>query len=430
MDESKDGIKEVQVRFVSKLEIGVPDNSFAVPVTLARYGLSEIVNHFLEEDNQRPFDFLINNQFLRSTISKYLIKTGVTGEAGLTVEVVEAVSAPDSEEGQTHPDWVASTATISDRLIVSGCYDGVVRVFAQKEGSALNVRDATALGMGHTNAVKAVACFDRTHESDSATDMVVSVSKDRTARLWKYTAKQEALHCAAVCSGHTNSVETVVTSGQRFATGGWDTNVLMWDSAEILANADNSGTTKKQKSSSSSNTTCVATGTPLAELEGHTQCVSAMVWPHPLALYSGSWDCSIRLWDTPTGTCSSTWHGNKQISSLSFSVNANLLASAHCDRSVRIWDPRSKDGEVQKLQLRSHKEWVTDVAFAPNTAHMLASTSHDGTVKIWDTRSTVPLHTITTHTDKVLSVSWYSDTQLVSGAADCKLLTHTFAASS
>jgi WD40 repeat protein len=46
---------------------------------------------------------------------------------------------------------------------------------------------------------------------------------------------------------------------------------------------------------------------PLEVLKGHGQSVSAICWPHPAALYSGSWDHTIRQWDVKTGDAVSTW---------------------------------------------------------------------------------------------------------------------------
>lgn len=34
---------------------------------------------------------------------------------------------------------------------------------------------------------------------------------------------------------------------------------------------------------------------------GHTQCVSAVIWPQMGAIYSTSWDHSVRSWDVETG---------------------------------------------------------------------------------------------------------------------------------
>ena len=160
----------------------------------------------------------------------------------------------------------------------------------------------------------------------------------------------------------------------------------------------------------------------LTHIHTHTHTYTA--WPHPAAVYSGSWDMSIRMWDTEIGTCSRHMLGNKAVSAISFSHVGNLLATAHNDRAVRIWDPRMKDAEVVKLTLRSHAGWVTDVAFSPTLPNTLASTSHDGTVKLWDIRSKIPLHTLQTHTDKVLSLDWYNDSNVLSGGADRQLRTH------
>lgn len=65
--------EEVQIRFVTKLPIELPDHQFAVPDNLARYGLSEIINHLLgqqDRESVRPYDFLIEGQFLRSDLKK------------------------------------------------------------------------------------------------------------------------------------------------------------------------------------------------------------------------------------------------------------------------------------------------------------------------------------------------------------------------
>lgn len=42
---------EVQVRFITKLALDLPDTQFAVPDRLARYGLSEIINHLLQHQS-------------------------------------------------------------------------------------------------------------------------------------------------------------------------------------------------------------------------------------------------------------------------------------------------------------------------------------------------------------------------------------------
>jgi ribosome biogenesis protein YTM1 len=68
------------------------------------------------------------------------------------------------------------------------------------------------------------------------------------------------------------------------------------------------------------------------------------------------------------------------------------------------------------------------VSFCPTNDKLLASCAHDRTVKVWDLRSTVPLHTVEDHTNKVLAVDWTADGKaLVSGGADAILRAHVLA---
>lgn len=246
--------------------------------------------------------------------------------------------------------------------------------------------------------------------------MFVSASKDRTTKLWRLE-EGAPLAPIAVCKGHRESVQAIATQDNKFVTGGWDKTLRMWSVPEVLE----APAPKKAKK----NTKAIPEAEDASDVfEGHTQCVSALVWPHIAAIYSASWDMSIRMWDTNKGTVSGTWLGNKSIASLTFSQPSNLLATAHNDKSIGIWDPRLKEAEVMKMRLRSHEGWVTSVAFSPQDPHLLASGSHDRTVKLWDLRSQLPLHTISTHTDKVLSVAWYGSDFVLSGGADCKLASH------
>lgn len=453
----------VEVNFVSKVpDLELPQGHFTVPVTVARYGLSEIVNQLLkgeteEEDTPRPFDFLIEGQFLRSDLGAFLTARAdkSTAEKGLTLEVVEALAAPETEEGKPHPDWVSSVAissfsssSSSSLDVVTGCYDGVVRVFcgdAMGKGKGkVNVVEPTCLGAGgHKGAIKGVTFLQATTEGGQR--LLASCSKDRTVRLWSYDAKAGTCVSRAVLEGHTESVEAVAANGAMLASAGWDKTVQLWNAASVLSgegggddgeDEEEDSRNKKKSKRTSTAASAAAAGRllraklPMKCLDGHAQTVGALVFPHPAAVYSGSFDCSIRQWDTETGATTNVWNGNKAITSLSFSEDANLLASAHEDRHIRVWDPRMTGQEVIKSTLKSHKKWVTSVAFAPaarQTPFLLASCAHDGAVKLWDTRSSAPLQTVEGakgHGDKALCLAWFPQ-GLVSGGADCKLLQHS-----
>lgn len=246
--DSLNDLTEVQVKFFTRQPDlpQVPETFLNVPVKLARYGLSEIVNALTETGQQstemekhtiiispansslchciivsfltdppRPFDFLIRGQFLRSDLLRYLRSTNQSGEGGLELEYVEAEPEPESKPSRPHPDWIASVDAKGGRgqYVVTGCYDSVVRVFDANESKSA----AIALGTGHASAIKSVAVFrplsnDVKQEGKSSGSLqIVSGSKDRTVRVWSFTPGQQHLKCIAECATHTESVEAVAT---------------------------------------------------------------------------------------------------------------------------------------------------------------------------------------------------------------------------
>jgi len=91
---------------------------------------------------------------------------------------------------------------------------------------------------------------------------------------------------------------------------------------------------------------------------------------------------------------------------VAFSHDSARLASASCDKTVKIWDASS--GE--RLQtLEGHSDGVSWVAFSHDSAR-LASASGDKTVKIWDASSGECLQTLAV--GKILSKISFDHTGL------------------
>ena len=67
-------VSTISVRFVSRLPepVELPESAFAVPETLTRKGLAEVINGLLQLDPPQPFDFLINEDFLRCSLATFL----------------------------------------------------------------------------------------------------------------------------------------------------------------------------------------------------------------------------------------------------------------------------------------------------------------------------------------------------------------------
>ncbi|CAM9912027.1 unnamed protein product, partial [Hapterophycus canaliculatus] len=48
-----------------------------------------------------------------------------------------------------------------------------------------------------------------------------------------------------------------------------------------------------------------------------------------------------------------------------------MLATGHPDARVRIWDTRTQGETLTRASLSSHKQWVTDVKWAPGSETMV-----------------------------------------------------------
>jgi WD40 repeat protein len=117
---------------------------------------------------------------------------------------------------------------------------------------------------------------------------------------------------------------------------------------------------------------------------------------------------------------SATLGGQPAILSVDVSLAASLIASAHTDHAVRVWDSRLQQAALQ-LKL-AHPGWAACVRWCPHQQHLLASACYDGTVRLWDVRSSIPLHELKAHTDaKALCLAWDGAERLASGGSDAQM---------
>lgn len=87
------------MKFVTKdPAIRVTETPIAVPESLQRYGLSEVVNHLLGRDPPTPFDMLVLGRFLRSSLASIMRRNVLSGESVLEVEYMPALRQPTEAE--------------------------------------------------------------------------------------------------------------------------------------------------------------------------------------------------------------------------------------------------------------------------------------------------------------------------------------------
>ena len=146
-----------------------------------------------------------------------------------------------------------------------------------------------------------------------------------------------------------------------------------------------------------------ADGQERFSLLGHEDGITSVAFsPNSLLLASAGYEEKVKLWDVQDGRELRTLQGHGgTISHLAFSPDGRTLASAGNDGSITLWDPVNG----QELQtLRGHSHAVNRVAFAPD-GKRLASASSDRTVKLWDPATGLEVLTLTRHRGDVVSVA-------------------------
>ncbi|KAE8132435.1 hypothetical protein BDV38DRAFT_210861 [Aspergillus pseudotamarii] len=156
----------------------------------------------------------------------------------------------------------------------------------------------------------------------------------------------------------------------------------------------------------------------LQTLKGHTGWVSSVVFSGDSKMVaSASDDETVKIWDANSGHCLQTLEGHSdQVNSVVFSGDLKVVASASRDETVKIWDASS--GHCLQT-LEGHSDWVNFVVFS-GCSKIVASASDDRTVKIWDTSSGHCLQTLEGHTGRVDSVVFSGDSKMVASASGDK----------
>ncbi|KAG5112121.1 hypothetical protein AAZX31_13G042600 [Glycine max] len=422
-EESGEGsARRVQVRFVTKLgePYKVPTTAIAIPADLARLGLSSLVNALLQSndaDHQpEPFDFLIDGEFVRMSLEQFLLAKGISAERILEIEYARAVAPRKEEDPSLHDDWVSAVDGSSSRFFLTGCYDGLGRVW---KGAGL----CTHILEGHSDAITSISIINPKGEE---TVTVATASKDRTLRLWKLNAGDHVnnpmrVRAYKILRGHKSSVQCVAvqTAGEMVCSASWDCTINLWQTNDF--NAEDDLVSKKRKIGAQVEESQLE-GEAFTTLVGHTQCVSAVVWPQRESIYSASWDHSIRKWDVETGKNLTDLFCGKVLNCLDIGgEGSTLIAAGGSDPVIRIWDPRKPGTSAPVFQFSSHMSWVSACKWHDQSWFHLLSASYDGKVMLWDLRTAWPLSVIESHSDKVLSADWWKSNSVISGGADSKL---------
>jgi ribosome biogenesis protein YTM1 len=308
---------KVQVSFYSRqAEYAVQDTPILIPTRLKRSGLSEIINHLLDIQDQIPFDFIIDGKFLRQSLQSYLDSHGLSSENVLKIEFVRVSLPPQESATLNHDDWISSVKI--NTVIATGSFDGKLRIWDNQA----NVVDS----MGGQDPLKCIEFLSNN----------LIVTGDIKNNVVGYSFSGQVLEKKFTCIGHLGAVESIAAGKNVFATGSWDKTIKIW-SMETEGESLLKKGKKKQKLQEA------VVKVEKGSLEGHGGTVSCMQFdPNENTLYTGSWDHSVRVWDVEQQTNVHTMNCEKIVACMDYIPESQSIVTGHEDGMIRIWDPRSK----------------------------------------------------------------------------------------
>jgi WD40 repeat protein len=158
----------------------------------------------------------------------------------------------------------------------------------------------------------------------------------------------------------------------------------------------------------------------LRTLIGHTDRVEAVaIAPDGKTAISASYDYTLKIWDTETGTEVRTLTGHTSwVEAVAIAPDGKTAISASSDETLKIWDTETGT-EVRTLTGRL--SFVNAVAIAPDGKTAI-SASFDGSLKIWDTETGTEVRTLIGHTKSVYAVAIAPDGKTAISASMDKTL--------
>ncbi|BEI82073.1 hypothetical protein CcaverHIS002_0212330 [Cutaneotrichosporon cavernicola] len=168
--------------------------------------------------------------------------------------------------------------------------------------------------------------------------------------------------------------------------------------------------------------------TPVHTITAHGRAEGYAVEWGRSGLLTGDIDSKIYLTTTtPTGFSTSQAYTShtSSVEDLQWSpAEPTVFASASADRTVRVWDVRTKSRKCA-VSVRAHDDDVNVISWNRNVDYLLVSGGDEGAVKVWDLRmfksKPKPVAHFTWHTAPITSVEWHPSDPSVfaaSGADD------------
>ncbi|CAG8448620.1 3935_t:CDS:10 [Scutellospora calospora] len=255
---------------------------------------------------------------------------------------------------------------------------------------------------GHTDIV---ICLDKSYDGT----VLVSGSKDHTARIWNIDVDNENLDhrvkCLGICIGHTAAIGTVAFSKKSLKfclTGSQDRTIKYWD----LSYLDD-----QSKPDENFRPRALYTN------KAHDKDINSIaVAPNDMIFATGSQDKSVKIWSINDGKLLGTCSGHKRgVWSVQFSPVDKTIVTSSGDKTIKIWS--TTDFTCLKT-FEGHTNTVLKASFLTSGTQLMSCGS-DGLLKLWTIKSNECVATLDNHTEKIWALTVRKDENVVvSGGAD------------
>ena len=124
----------------------------------------------------------MKNEYIFKSLAEHLFENEISSEEKLLIEYIEKTIEPSAKASDEHPDWVSCLDALKNDLFITGCYDGIVRVWKDNE-------DLFAQYRCHIAPIKGITALYRKQD----THYFATVAKDRSTKVFGLNEKTKAI---------------------------------------------------------------------------------------------------------------------------------------------------------------------------------------------------------------------------------------------